>query len=246
MKELMQVRDLCKKNILNNITFSLCEGELIAIMGPSGSGKSTLLYNVSGMDQADSGSVWLKGIEIVGLAETEKAKLRLNKMGFVFQQMNVLSNLNIIDNILLPSVHVNKSKEFKRQQLEKAHMLMSKLHIDELAERKVTEVSGGQLQRACICRSMMLEPEILFADEPTGALNKTASEEIIQAFLQINAAGTSILMVTHDSKIAAKCERILYIIDGEIQGELELGKYKEGDAVRRERKTAQWLQAMGW
>lgn len=246
MKELMQVRDLCKKNILNNITFSMCEGELIAIMGPSGSGKSTLLYNVSGMDQADSGSVWLKGIEIVGLAETEKAKLRLNKMGFVFQQMNVLSNLNIIDNILLPSVHVNKSKEFKRQQLEKAHMLMSKFHIDELAERKVTEVSGGQLQRACICRSMMLEPEILFADEPTGALNKTASEEVIQAFLQINAAGTSILMVTHDSKIAAKCERILYIIDGEIQGELELGKYKEGDAVERERKTAQWLQVMGW
>ena len=246
MKDLLRVDHLCKKGILKDISFSVDEGEMIAIMGPSGSGKSTLLYNVSGMDQADSGEVWLNDTEIVRLSEDDKARLRLRRMGFVFQQMNMLANLNILDNILLPSVHADKSRTFQSKQKDKALQLMEQFGIRDLTDRKITEVSGGQLQRACICRSMMLSPQILFADEPTGALNQSASEEVLKAFLQINESGTTILMVTHDSRVAAKCRRILYILDGEIKGELTLGPYNEEENTDRQQKTADWLKMMGW
>ena len=246
MKEILRVCNLCRKNILKNICFSVAEGEMVAIMGPSGSGKSSLLYNVSGMDQADSGEVWLGDTEIVRLSEDDKARLRLNEMGFVFQQMNMLSNLNILDNTLLPSFHSNKTKTFRTKQTEKALRLMEQFGIGNLGERKITEMSGGQLQRACICRSMMLSPRILFADEQTGALNQTASEEVLRAFLRINEEGTAVLIVTHDSRVAAKCERILYILDGEITGELKLGRYTEEETSLRDRQTLEWLQKMGW
>lgn len=246
MKDLLRVDHLCKKGILKDISFSVDEGEMIAIMGPSGSGKSTLLYNISGMDQADSGEVWLNDTEIVRLSEDDKARLRLRRMGFVFQQMNMLANLNILDNILLPSVHADKSRTFQSKQKDKALQLMEQFGIRDLTDRKTTEVSGGQLQRACICRSMMLSPQILFADEPTGALNQSASEEVLKAFLQINESGTTILMVTHDSRVAAKCRRILYILDGEIKGELTLGTYNEEENTDRQQKTADWLKMMGW
>ena len=246
MKNILRVIGLCRKNILKNISFSVREGQMIAVMGPSGSGKSTLLYNVSGMDQADSGEVWLGESEIVGLSEDNRARLRLTQMGFVFQQMNMLSNLNILDNILLPSVYADKSRSFREKQTKKALHLMERFGIGDLAYRKITEVSGGQLQRACICRSMMLSPQILFADEPTGALNQTASEEVLQAFLKINDEGTAILMVTHDSRVAAKCERILYILDGELRSELQLGRYTAEESDVREQRVAEWLNAMGW
>ena len=246
MKDLLRVDHLCKKGILRDISFSVDEGEMIAIMGPSGSGKSTLLYNISGMDQADSSEVWLNDTEIVRLSEDDKARLRLRRMGFVFQQMNMLANLNILDNILLPSVHADKSRTFQSKQKDKALQLMEQFGIRDLTDRKITEVSGGQLQRACICRSMMLSPQILFADEPTGALNQSASEEVLKAFLQINESGTTILIVTHDSRVAAKCRRILYILDGEIKGELTLGPYNEEENTDRQQKTADWLKMMGW
>lgn len=244
MATLLNVKNLMKNNILNDISFTMEEGEMTAIMGPSGSGKSTLLYNVSGMDQADNGEVWLKGTELVCLSEDEKASLRLNRMGFVFQQMNVLQNLNLLDNIMLPAVYAKKGK--KEQQRQRALALMGEFHIGELAERRVTEVSGGQLQRACICRSMMLEPEILFADEPTGALNQSATQEVMQAFLKLNGAGTSILMVTHDSRVASRCERILYLLDGKLRGELVLGKFKSEEERLREQKVSDWLGKLGW
>ncbi len=244
MSEILKVKNLCKGNILKNISFEMQEGEMVAVMGPSGSGKSTLLYNVSGMDQADEGEVLFGGVDIVSLNEDEKARLRLSKMGFVFQQMNVLANLNIIDNIVLPAVHANKKR--KRELYKRAQDMMDDFHIGDLAERRVSEVSGGQLQRACICRSMMMKPEIIFADEPTGALNQAAATDVIEAFLKINREGTSVLMVTHDSKIAGMCERILYILDGEIKGELKLGKYEHDDVKERERRTTRWLEEMGW
>ncbi len=244
MTTLLNVKNLCKKNILNDISFTMEQGEMTAIMGPSGSGKSTLLYNVSGMDQADSGEVWLKDTELVRLSEDEKTDFRLNRIGFVFQQMNVLANLNLLDNIMLPAVHAQKGK--KGQQKQRALGLMEEFHIRELSDRRVTEVSGGQLQRACICRSMMLEPEILFADEPTGALNQSAAQEVMQAFLKLNGAGTSILMVTHDSRVASRCERILYLLDGKLRGELVLGKFKMGEERLREQRVSDWLGALGW
>ena len=244
MSGLLCVNNLTKGNIIKNISFEIHEGEMAAIMGPSGSGKSTLLYNVSGMDQPDSGKVMLGGTEITGLNEDEKAGLRLSRMGFVFQQMNVLEHLNIVDNIALPAVHADRKG--KNGYHERAKALMESLHIGHLAGRRVNEVSGGQLQRACICRSMIMDPEIIFADEPTGALNRTAASEVMDAFLDINRRGRSVLMVTHDSRIAAMCERILYILDGEIRGELKLGKYDGEDLKEREKKTAGWLEEMGW
>ncbi len=244
MNELLKVSNLRKGQILNDISFELARGEMTAIMGPSGSGKSTLLYNVSGMDTADSGEVYLLGTEIRGLSEDEKASIRLKSMGFVFQQMNCLSNLNLIDNIAFPAVHADK--RHRDQHYARAKELMAKFHIEDLSDRRINEVSGGQLQRACICRSMIMKPDILFADEPTGALNQSASGEVMDAFLKINREGTSILMVTHDGKVASKCERVLYILDGEIKGELRLGKYDHSKEREREQETLHWLEGLGW
>ncbi len=244
MAELLRVTDLGKKDILKAVSFGMEEGEMIAIMGPSGSGKSTLLYNVSGMDRADSGEAVLDGRNITGLSEDERATLRLNEMGFVFQQMNMLKDLNLLDNIVLPAVHADRKN--KKEHYRRAALLMEKFGIGDLAERRVNEVSGGQLQRACICRSMIMNPKILFADEPTGSLNRSAASEVIDAFLEINREGTGLLMVTHDSKMASMCERILYILDGEIRGELRLGKFSPEHAKEREKKTTGWLENMGW
>lgn len=244
MSEILRVNHLRKANIIKNICFAMQEGEMVAIMGPSGSGKSTLLYNVSGMDRADEGELYLGETEISGLSEDGKAALRLKRMGFVFQQMNVLENLNIIDNIVLPALHADKKQ--RKKHYERARALLEDFRIQDLAERRVNEVSGGQLQRACICRSMIMDPEIIFADEPTGALNQAAAAEVMDAFLSINRKGTTILMVSHDSKIASFCERILYMLDGEIKGEFRLGKYRGGDERIREEKTAGWLKDMGW
>ncbi len=244
MSALLKVINLEKNGILKGISFEMESGEMIAVMGPSGSGKSTLLYNVSGMDQADGGEVWIGDTEIVGLSEDDKADIRLNRMGFVFQQMNMLSNLNIIDNIAFPAVRADKKD--RKEHYARAQRLLDEFHIGDLSERRVKEVSGGQLQRACICRSMIMKPQIIFADEPTGALNRTAAGEVMDAFLRINSEGATIMMVTHDSWIASMCERILYILDGEIRGELKLGKSTSKDDKEREQKVVRWLESMGW
>ena len=221
---------------------------MLAVMGPSGSGKSTLLYNVAGMDQPTAGQVWLGDVVITELSEDEKARLRLYHMGFVFQQMNMMANLNLLDNILLPAAQANRGKGRKsKEELRlRAQTLMEKLGITGLEQRRVTQVSGGQLQRACICRSMMNEPKILFADEPTGALNKSAAGEVMEELVKLNREGTTILMVTHDSRIASSCDRIIYLLDGQISAELKLGKSVAGTEKQREEKVARWLMEMGW
>ncbi|MDO4491257.1 MAG: ABC transporter ATP-binding protein [Lachnospiraceae bacterium] len=248
MEMILKVDGLCKKGILNQVSFEVKKGEMTAIMGPSGSGKSTLLYNISGMDIPDSGSVALNQKELTAMTEDEKADLRLHEMGFVFQQMNMMENLNIIDNILLPAVQANKNKKAGRADKKaltvKAEQLMEKLSIAGLQQRRITEVSGGQLQRACICRSLMNEPKILFADEPTGALNKSASNEVMEALVSLNREGTTILMVTHDSRMASQCGRILYLVDGQIQGELTMNE--SSTAREREAIVNEWLAGMEW
>lgn len=244
MSELLVVKKLCKDGILKNISFTINAGEMVAVMGPSGSGKSTLLYQVSGMDRADSGEVWIGGTEICALSEDDRARLRLRQMGFVFQQMNMLKNLNLIDNIMLPAYRMKKGKSSGREIEHRARMLMRKMGIEELAQRQITEVSGGQLQRACICRSMINQPEILFADEPTGALNQSAAQEVMEEFARLNRESTTILIVTHDSRVAARCSRILYLLDGSIRGELSTGDTSEGKD--REEKVNRWLAGLGW
>lgn len=248
MKKLLRVENLTKENILHQITFGMAQGEMLAVMGPSGSGKSTLLYNVAGMDQPTAGQVWLGNVEITRLSEDEKARLRLHRMGFVFQQMNMMTNLNLLDNILLPAAQANRGKGRKsKEELRlRARTLTEKLGITGLEQRRITQVSGGQLQRACICRSMMNEPEILFADEPTGALSMSAAGEVMEELVKLNREGTTILMVTHDSRIASRCDRIIYLLDGQISAELKLGKSAAGVEKRREETAARWLMEMGW
>ncbi|MGI6095283.1 MAG: ABC transporter ATP-binding protein [Lachnospiraceae bacterium] len=246
MEQLLRVKNLSKDRILHGISFDMEQGEMLAVMGPSGSGKSTLLYNVAGMDQPDDGEVWLRDTKLTGLTEDGRAKLRLHRMGFVFQQMNMMANLNLLDNILLPAVQANRGREGKsRLELtKKAKALMEKLSIAGLENRWITEVSGGQLQRACICRSMMNNPEILFADEPTGALNQSAAAEVMTELVKLNQEGTTVLVVTHDSRVASRCDRILYLLDGHICKELVLEPM--ASEKQREDMVNQWLTGMGW
>ena len=259
----LAVKDLCKtyivnkrpNNVLRNISLNIEEGEMVAIMGPSGSGKSTLLYTVSGMDSATAGKVSFFGKEIGGLSAKEMSRIRLSQMGFIFQQMYLLKNLTIYDNIVLPAYQADggrtilsgrRGKKNRDQINERARELMRKLGIIEIAENDITEVSGGQLQRACICRSLINQPKMIFADEPTGALNQQNSKEVMRELNRINKEGTTIMLVTHDSKVAAKCDRVLYIEDGPIKGEMKLGKFEEEKLRERERKLSGWLLEMGW
>ena len=250
---IIEAKNLCKtyivdkrqNNVLKNVSFKVEKGEMVAIMGPSGSGKSTLLYSVSGMDKATSGEVMFDGKDITKLNGNQLAELRLNKMGFIFQQMFMMKNLTILDNILLPAVESKKDASPRKEKKEKAEALMRKLGIIEVADNDINEVSGGQLQRACIARSMMNNPDILFADEPTGALNRQSSIEVMDELCKLNKEGTTVMMVTHDSKVAARCCRVLYIIDGQIAGEFNANK-DITDQKEKERALKNWLMDVGW
>ena len=252
-KTVIQTKDLCKtyivekqsNNVLQNVNLNVEEGEFVSIMGPSGSGKSTLLYTVSGMDRATAGEVIFDGEIISGKNEKEMSYIRLTKMGFIFQQMYMMKKLCIMDNIVLPGYQAKlKSREKVNEEAEK---LMRRLEIIDTAERQITEVSGGQLQRACLCRALINNPKVLFADEPTGALNSKASKEVMKELAEANKNGTTILMVTHSERVAAVSERIIYLVDGNIQGELVLGKLNDmQDLSVRERKLKNWLTDMNW
>lgn len=251
----LEVKDLCKtyivnkrqNNVLKNVNFSISDGEMVAVMGPSGSGKSTLLYTVSGMDNITAGSVNFNGSNIHKMNRKALADLRLDEMGFIFQQMYMLKNLTVLDNIILPAYQSKKNKQSKKEKVKYGQDLMRKLGIIEIADNDINEVSGGQLQRACICRSMINHPKVIFADEPTGALNRTSSDEVMNELTKINAEGTTIMLVTHDVKVAAKCTRVLYIVDGDIKGEVQLDRYENESMLReRERTLNNWLMEMGW
>ena len=255
----LEARDLCKtyivdgysNNVLQNINLKIEEGEFVSIMGPSGSGKSTLLYTISGMDDMTAGKVIFDGDDISGMNDKQLTQLRLIKMGFIFQQMYMMKKLCIMDNIVLPGY---QAKIMSREEVnKKAEDLMRRLEIIETADREITEVSGGQLQRACLARALIHSPKVLFADEPTGALNSKASMEVLGEMVKANEAGTTVLMVTHSEKVAASSDRIIYLMDGDIQGELVLGKINTSDGMSsaeklslRERKLRKWLEEMGW
>lgn len=224
-------KDSEKVKILNNLDINIEEGQFVAIMGPSGSGKSTIMYAISGMDTIDSGNVLFDQEPINAMGEVALADLRREKMGFIFQQPTFLKNLSILDNIVLPSM---KEKNLSIDQLiHRAEDLMRKVGIAELKDRKINQVSGGQLQRAGICRALMGQPKVIFGDEPTGALNSKAAQEILNILLKINEEGTTIIVVTHDAKVAAQSERILFVGDGHLVDELYLGKYTNQQLDRR-------------
>ncbi len=254
MSNILEVKNLCKTYIVNkrqhhvlrNVNLTIKEGEFVAVMGPSGSGKSTLLYNVSGMDRMTAGNVEFDGDQLEKLSEKELSNLRLRKMGFVFQQVNLLKNLGIIDNIVL-SAYMAKDRS-RKDVNDKAIQLMKQTGIIELSDNDITQASGGQLQRATICRSLINDPKMIFCDEPTGALNSKSANEIMDIFQDINDRGTTVMIVTHDVKVASKTERVLFMKDGKIEGEYKFGKFSKSvdDIKSRETKLTEWLLNMGW
>lgn len=227
------------QTVLSGVSLEIGEGEFAAVMGPSGSGKSTLLYVLSGMDPADGGTIAFDGRALDGLSEDALADLRRSKIGFVFQQPTLLKNLNILDNILLPSLRDHKKDS---QRLKKrARELMDGMGIGELSDREITQVSGGQLQRAGICRALMSQPRIIMADEPTGALNSKTAHEIMDIFAEINREGTALLLVTHDPKVAARAGRVLFMSDGQIVSEL---RFQNKDEMAQDKNLLEVMEKM--
>ena len=233
-----------KRNVLDGVSVEINQGEFVSVMGPSGSGKSTLMFALSGMDGIDSGKVTFDGRDLSALKDNELADIRRAEMGFVFQQPTLLKNLNILDNIILPSMRDHREDASKIT--EKARLLMEKAGILELEKRGITQASGGQLQRVGICRALMNQPKIIFCDEPTGALNSRSANEIMRLLAAIHRDGTTILLVTHDVKVAAKTERVLCMFDGQIAGEHLAGAYDEtrSDLMSREERLTSWLAEM--
>ena len=232
-----------KCNVLDGVSVEISEGEFVSVMGPSGSGKSTLMFALSGMDGIDSGKVSFDGKDLSTLRENGLADIRRAKMGFVFQQPTLLKNLNILDNVILSSMGIDRKNAGRIT--ERARELMKKVGIDELEKRDITQVSGGQLQRAGICRALMSNPRIVFGDEPTGALNSKSAQEIMSIFSEINAEGTAIMLVTHDANVAAQTERIMFMLDGKIVSEIRLGKYDGADMDNRIKKVTAKMQEIG-
>lgn len=235
-----------RRNVLDGVSVEIREGDFVSVMGPSGSGKSTLMFALSSMDRVDGGQITFDSRELSMLSDNELADLRRAGMGFVFQQPTLLSNLNILDNIILPSMRDRRSDVASIE--ERAMALMERAGIDELADRDITQASGGQLQRVGICRALMNEPKVIFGDEPTGALNSRAADEIMRLLVEIHRTGTTIVLVTHDARVAARTERVLFLFDGQIVGELEAGVCDgtPGDLKDREERLTAWLADMGF
>lgn len=213
--------------ILSGISLTIHKGETLAIMGPSGSGKTTLLHVLSGILPTDTGRIILKqegskaDLEIGTLSSNDLSRLRLEQLGFVFQQGLLLPELTILENIALPYMMLTNDIEEAKQ---KAKKLLDKMGLDNLGNRRLGEVSGGQAQRVAIARALINSPKIIFADEPTGALDsKTADAVLTELMILSQRKGSAVVMVTHDERVAAKCHRIIYLLDGHIKGEIVNG-----------------------
>ena len=230
--------------VLHGIDLNVTAGEFLAIMGASGSGKSTLLYSISGMDKPTSGTVRLEGNDLTGLNDKQMSQVRLTRMGFVFQQAHFLSNLTIRDNILLPALKANPKQA--DQTVTRVDALLDRFGISHIRNHGITEVSGGQLQRASICRALAGEPAILFADEPTGALNSARTAEVMDTLSAVHASGRTIVMVTHDAACAARADRVVYLSDGVLVDSRTMGRWDRSVADRREDELLAWLRSLGF
>ena len=227
--------------VLHGVDLQVHQGELLSVMGPSGSGKSTLLYTISGMDTISSGTVRFAGHDLGTMNQKQLARLRLTSMGFIFQHVHLLKNLCLLDNVVLPAYLAGLAP--RAELNDRALQLMERTGVADLADRDVSEASGGQLQRIGICRALINSPTILFGDEPTGALDSTAAAEIMDILAQLNADGTTLMLVTHDPRIAARTERVLYMVDGRIVGDRRQDRYAGTHLAQRQTDLSQWLMA---
>lgn len=252
MKEiLLKAKNLSKsfsnggnmQHVLKNINMQLYKGDFTVIMGSSGAGKSTLLYALSGMDTPTLGTITFGDQVISDLSQDGLAVFRRDHCGFVFQQIYLIDGMSVMDNVLSAGLLVSKDK---KALVVRAKELFEAVDISEETQTKFpTQISGGESQRVGIVRALINSPEILFADEPTGALNSKTGLDVLDTLTSFNEQGQSIVMVTHDMRSARRGNRILYLKDGVILGECDLGKYSHGD-TQRHAKLSVFLKDMGW
>lgn len=249
---ILSANGLCKSfarnggqiHVLSQVNLELYEKDFTVIMGASGSGKSTLLYALSGMDRATAGHVIYGEENIVDATEKKLASLRHSDFGFIFQQMHLVSNLSLLENIVVPG-YLNK-KVSANQVRAQAEELLQIMGISHIKSHLPSQVSGGEQQRCAIARAVINNPKLLFADEPTGALNRKNTTEVLNLLTNLNQSGQSILMVTHDIKAALRATRLLYLDDGKIVGDLTLPDYNPEEEKSREAQVNAWLSAMEW
>ncbi len=251
MKDILIAKDLCKtfsnesvqQHVLKNLNITIKEGDFAVIMGNSGSGKSTLLYGLSGMDKATLGSIQIEGEEITKYSNDKLAKFRRKHCGFVFQQNFLNETMSVLDNIMVCGLLTSKDRKAISKRA-KDLLLKSGLSKD-VFYKYPTQLSGGEAQRVALVRGIINTPSILFADEPTGALNSSNTMNVLDILSELNTQGQTIVMVTHDMKAARRGNRVLYLKDGVILDEANLGTYKAND-IKRHEQLHHFLDEMGW
>ena len=231
-----------ENTVLHGVDVDIYAGDFTVIMGASGSGKSTLLHTLSGMDRLSGGQLSYQGQDITNASEKELTRLRGSEFGFVFQRTHLIGNLTLYENIQMAGlIGPLPEKEVRRRAGE----LVAQMNLEGAKDRLPSQVSGGEAQRAAVARAVIGSPAVLFADEPTGALNKANSEEVLNLFSALHSSGQTVLLVTHDREAALRGNRVLYLEDGVITGELSLPAY-EGKDRAREELLSSWLEGLGW
>lgn len=241
---ILKTRNLCKvyvtegtnHNVIKNLDIEIYKEDFTVIMGSSGSGKSTLLYLLSGLDNCSAGEIYFNYTRIDKMKEKEIAMFRRKNIGFVFQGINLVPNLTLLENITIAGYLLPGNRH---EVDEKAKELFKLVDLENEMDRLPSQVSGGQQQRAAIVRSLINSPEILFADEPTGSLNSSQSKNVLDIFTKINSKKQTVVMVTHDIKAATRANRVIFIKDGKINGEMNLTKFTKENATFTEEKIAQ-------
>ena len=236
------IKTFGENTVLHGIDIEIYSGDFTVIMGSSGSGKSTLLHTLSGMDYASNGQLLYRQEDITNASEKKLTKLRAEGFGFVFQRTHLVSNLTLDENIRMAALIGSLSEKEAKKRTEE---LIKRMNLEKAKDRMPSQVSGGEAQRAAVARAVINKPSILFADEPTGALNRANSKEVLNLLTTLHAGGQCILLVTHDKEAALRGNRILYLEDGAIIGELELSVYTGKDKTR-EKKLSAWLEGLGW
>lgn len=252
MRSVLHTEKLCKsfsnggvqQHIIKNLDLEIREKEFTVIMGASGSGKSTLLYALSGMDKPTLGKVFFGEEDISAYSSDQLAVFRRKHCGFVFQSIYLLENMNVFDNIMTGALVAQKNSP---ELVKRAETLLKKVGIDEMLWKKYpNQLSGGEAQRVGIVRAVINEPEILFADEPTGSLNSASGTDVLDIFTELNGKGQSIVMVTHDLKTALRGSRVIFLRDGGIEGEHCMPPYGTDDLKKRRENLQSFLDEMGW
>lgn len=248
--KIIETNMLCKSfitgktsnNVLKNISLEIYEGDFTIIMGSSGSGKSTLLYSLSTMDKPTQGTVKVLGRDITALSEKEITEMRKKDISFIFQSMNLLPDMTVFENIAYCGYGTAPKAEINKRTME----LIDRVGLTESKNKYPAEISGGMQQRVAIARALVTKASIIFGDEPTGALNSSMGKEVLNLLTELNNEGQSIIMVTHDLKAAARATRLLYLEDGRISGDLQLGRYDEKEHKEREHIIYNYLKEHNW